>query len=432
MFKKLRNKFLLINMSIISVVMISAFAIIYIIIYNYMQMENQNKLLSLPVNKTNNQFNPDDKQSVIVSSNAIRKIPTDYTLSFGIEVNAKGEILNINSIIDIPDYVYREAAKLAWNKKDSSTLVFNGREWKYIIFPLNNFHITSKYGKQIPVNTKDSKYQIAFLDVTNTYETLNELLTTFLFVGLGMLVVIFIISLYFANRAIKPIAESWEKQKQFVTDASHELKTPLAIINANTDALLANQEKEVKIQKKWLGYIRAETDRMAKLVNDLLYLAKTENGNIPTFHSSFNISQMVYNVILSMEAIVFEKSIKLSYSVEPNLMVKGNPEQIKQLVIILFDNAIKYTMETGIIDIHLKKTNRQIIFTIQNSGEGIKKQDLTRVFDRFYRIDPSRNRESGYGLGLSVAKAIIDQHSGKLFAESVENENTMFTFSLRS
>jgi two-component system sensor histidine kinase CiaH len=435
MFKKLRNRFLMLNMSFISVVMIAAFAIIYSITYNNMQLENQNKLHSLPGVQIESHSTASDYGVPSTTGEAgvhvVRTIPSDYSLSFHIEVDPDGKILNIDSYIDMSDESYRKAAELAWNnKKNNSTISLDGKLWQYTVSHISNSRVIFNNGQQSLTTTMDNGYGISFLDVTDTHKTLRELLTTFLFVGLVMLVVIFIISLYFANRAIKPIAEAWEKQKQFVADASHELKTPIAIINANSDALLANQEETIISQKKWLGYIKAETGRMTKLINDLLYLAKTENTIVHTY-SSFDLSSIATNVILSMEAIAFEKGIKLTYTLEQDIIAKSDPEQIKQVVIILLDNAIKYTNEKGCIDILLKKTKRQIVFSIQNSGKGIKKQDLPKLFDRFYRADPSRTQESGgYGLGLSVAKAIMDRLDGKLYAASVENESATFTFTL--
>jgi two-component system, OmpR family, sensor histidine kinase CiaH len=436
MFKKLRNRFLILNMSIISVVMIVAFAAIYSITYNNTQTENQNKLHNLPAMQVMTYGGSAGEGASSSSSTnvklKVRNIPADYSLSFSLELDTEGKLVNIESYIDMPDETYQKAAEIAWNnQKDDSTINLNGKIWQYTLSPDNYNYSINENGQPPVTNTINTGYRVTFLDVTESLQTLRQLLVTFIIVGLAMLVIILIISLYFANRAIKPIAEAWEKQKQFVADASHELKTPLAIINANSDALLANQEETIKNQKKWLDYIKVETGRMTKLINNMLYLAKAENANVPVVHTTFDFSNVVNSVILSMEAVAFEKGIQLSQTIEPDIMAKGDPEQIQQVVVILLDNAIKYTNDKGHIDISVKKMKHQAVFSIQNNGKGIKKRDLPRIFDRFYRPDPSRTQDSGgFGLGLSVARAILDKMGGKISATSVENESTTFTFTL--
>ncbi len=433
MFTKLRNKFLVLNMSMISLVMTGAFAIIYVITDNNIQLEIQKKLSSrsemqLAIKEAEAPADTERKRSRVVIT---RNIALDDSLSFTIEVDENGKILQINSSLDIPEEVYYTAAATAWsNLKDYSTITLAVKQWRYTIAPIKKrIRIMGENDQQITV--AENSYQILFLDVTEYDKTLLQLLTTLLAVGFIMLFVIFIISLYFANRAIKPIAEAWEKQKQFIADASHELKTPLSIINANYDALLANQEETVKSQVKWLDYIRIGADRMTKLVNDLLTLAKVEDVNLETQKMPFNMSHVINDVILSMEAGMMEKNIQLSRSIEPDIIVKSDLEKIKQVVMILFDNAVKYTNENGQIDITLIKSKRQAIYSIKNSGKGIAKQDLPKVFDRFYRADPSRTHESGsFGLGLSIAKTIIDKLGGEIRVTSVENKSTTFSFTL--
>lgn len=430
MFKKLRNRFIILNMSIISVVMISAFVVIYFTTYNNTQTENRNKLEML--SSRANTVAPSLPDSTKKDNIIISMIPSDSSSSFRILANSDGNIVKIISHIDMSEEIYFKVAELAWNeKKDYSIISLENKRWQYKISPIGRNFITHENGNKTIINFNDGNYQITFLDVTDSHKTLMELFTTLFFVGIIMLFVIFAISLFFANRSIKPISEAWEKQKQFIADASHELKTPLAIINANSDALLANQEETIKSQKKWLDYIKNQIDRMSKLVNDLLYLAKTEDTNSKILYIPFNISEVVSDVILSMEAVAFEKDIRLLQDIEANIIIKSDCEKIKQVVTILVDNAIKYTDEKGCIDIMLKKTRHQLVFSIKNSGKGIPKENITKLFDRFYRADSARTQENGgYGLGLSIAKAIIDRLDGKIYADSVKDEGATFTFIL--
>ena len=286
--------------------------------------------------------------------------------------------------------------------------------------------VIQKNGEQQVVS---GDVQLAFLDITDSSKTLTQLLITFVLVGIAMLFILFGVSSYFANHSIRPIEDNWDKQKQFVADASHELKTPLAIISANTDALLANGEETVNSQKKWIDYIQSEARRMGKLVNDMLYLAKVED----TYEDQmpFDLSNAVVDVIASVEALVFEKGIHLTQTIEPSLIVKGDSEKIKQAFLILLDNATKYTPKYGWVDISLKRSRNLAVCSVQNSGEGIPPDKLPRVFDRFYRSDPSRSQETGgYGLGLSIARTIVERSGGSISAESTERSNT-FTFMLK-
>jgi two-component system sensor histidine kinase CiaH len=211
------------------------------------------------------------------------------------------------------------------------------------------------------------------------------------------------------------VKEAFNKQKQFIADASHELKTPLAVINTNADVLLANSDDTIHNQVKWLHHIKSETERMKTLTADLLYLTEMEDSRIGLMFTNFNVSESVESVILTMEAIVYEKDISLTYEIEPGLTVRGSSEQIKQVVMILLDNAIKYTKAKGSISLTLQKQHSDILLTVTNTGEGIPSEHLARIFDRFYRANQSRSRKSGgYGLGLGIAKSIVEQHKGKI------------------
>lgn len=432
MFKKLRNKLLLLNMATISIVMVAAFAVIYFITYSNIQKENQSKLESIPalprvaalVNPelgASLPNNPDAKISVI-------RMPVDYSPSFAVFVDYEGRVTDFISYIEMPDGVYHQAASEVWSTgKAEGTISLENREWQYRISPTETRRLFLESGEEFILSA--GGYQIAFLDITDSSKTLTQLLITFGIIGSVMLFVLFGVSYHFANRAIHPIEVNWEKQRQFIADASHELKTPLAIINANADALLTAGEETVVGQKKWIDYIRSEVGRMGKLVNDMLYLARVEDA--PEAQAPSDISTTVLDVVASMEAVIFEKGIILKQSVEPGIIVKGDGEKLRQAVLILLDNAVKYTNENGNIDVTLKRLKGQAIFSVRNTGEGIPPDKLPQVFDRFYRCDPARQGNGGYGLGLTIAKAIIERSSGRIHAESTANSTT-FTFVLKA
>ena len=282
---------------------------------------------------------------------------------------------------------------------------------------------------------KESMYsntKIAFLDITNQKELLLKLLQTFIFVGVVMLCLLLIISIYLTNKSIAPIKDTFEKQKQFIADASHELKTPLAIIKTNSSLLLENENDTIKNQRKWIDYINSQTDRMSILINEMLSLAKLDvekNNNFVL--TPINISKPIENIVLSFEAILFENNIELYSNISKNIIINGEIESIKKLFSILMDNAIKHTNKKGKISVNLYLDNNKVKLKVKNTGAGIPKEYLEKIFERFYRIDDSRARETGgYGLGLSIAKSIVEQHHGKIYAESTLNESTTFTVEL--
>lgn len=435
LFIRLRNKILLLNMLLTSVVMIIAFAAIYLIMNNNIQAENMRKLetisggqFSVVTSETNDNASSD----AVAVDLAEERLSVDYSVSFSIKVDKYGTIQKIDSLIDMPEDSYHMAAETAWkNEADHGTIKINNKIWQYSITPATSTHIRNENGTQSIISSLDGNYQISFLDVTDSMDTLRNLALTFIIVGFAMLAVIFFISLIFANRSIKPVSEAWEKQRQFVADASHELKTPLSIINANYDVLLSNKNETIISQIKWFEYMKVGTDRMADLINSLLSLAKIESENAEGSIAPFNMSEKVCEIVQSMEAAVHEKGITLSQSIEPGIIVNSDMEMVTQVFTILYDNALKYTDENGQIDVSVKETKRLVTCTIKNSGKGIAPQDLSRIFDRFYRADKSRTGGSGgYGLGLSIAKTCMDKLGGKITAASVENEMTAFTFTL--
>ena len=219
----------------------------------------------------------------------------------------------------------------------------------------------------------------------------------------------------------KPVIESFSKQKQFIVDASHELKTPLAIITASAESL----ELE-PTEKKWLDNIKSESERMNKLVTDLLDLAKSENMEIKEKYNINNLSKIIEKTSLTFESLIYENKLEIEDNIDKDIMFSCNPDKIKQLLGILLDNAIKHSTKNSKITVNLYKDKNNIILEIKNKGKEITKEDQEKIFDRFYRVDESRNRsDNRYGLGLSIAKNIVTSHNGKIFV-NCKNGYTTF------
>lgn len=419
MFTKLRNRFLIVNLVTISVMMLIAFASIYVITYRNVQNDIDMDLHRI---MDSHQQSPGDSGPQ-GSSKGSSLLPTkdngfmdngnpppERSVSFMLQTDKAWTRTATISQFDMDDEFYTAALQEAVGmNKDTGKFSLDGSQWIFNIQHTNEGAM------------------LVFLDITAQQNILTNLIYTFAVVGLVMLIILYFTSRFFANRSITPVKEAFDKQKQFIADASHELKTPLTIINTNADVLLSNPEDTIHNQAKWLHYIKSETERMARLTNDLLYLTEMDDSRATMVFSKFNISEAVENIILTMEAVIFEKHVSLDYDIEPDLMVQGNSEQIKQVVMILVDNAVKYTNSKGSVTLSLKKQHNDIMLSVTNTGEGIAAEHLTRIFDRFYRTDASRARkQGGYGLGLAIAKSIIDQHKGKIYAKSTFGESTTF------
>lgn len=415
MFKQLRNKLLILNLSIIFILMMVSFSSIYLMTYNNVDKDIQRELHRISDFEKN--FKNDKPK--IKQDNAkekpltSEKIP-DRTVSFVLLASSDWDFINAISFFSTDTEFFENAiASVKASNQETGRFELDGNHWSYLV---------TQYNKG---------YRIVLLDVTTQHSLLTHMIFTFSIVSLITLVFIFLISLYLTNKSIQPVKTAFEKQKQFIADASHELKTPLAVIQTNVDVLLSNQEQSIQSQEKWLGYIKSETERMSKLTSDLLYLTQVDHSEFQMLKTEFSFSQAVEKVLLTMEAIIFEKSVQLDYEIQSDIHAMGNEEQLTQVVMILLDNAIKYTPEKGDIHLNLYKAYNHIFLSITNTGEGISKDEIHKVFDRFYRSDTSRTRKNNsYGLGLAIAKSIVEAHDGKIAVESIEGEKTTFTIKL--
>ena len=425
MFHRLRNKFLLLNMIIISVLLLSAFSMVYFFTLSQTQRNIDMRLSRTMETERNFRRNIDhDSWSDTETDTAPPDFfpprndvdtddrPVPLALDFTMETDAEGTIVEINSIFDIDQEVYTKiAAEISQSDKNSGDLKVADIYWAY---------------RRQVLDTGGTR--IGVLDISQEKRMLQNLIFTFSWVGLLALVVIFLISRFFANRTIHPIAAAWEKQNQFIADASHELKTPLTTIHTNIDVLLSRSDPTKKDEYKWLGYIKAETERMTRLTNDLLYLARLENDEHKLPKIIFSLSETVQSTLLTMEAVIYEKQCTLTEDIQENLYIVGNPDQIKQLTMILLDNAVKYAGKNGRIAVCLRQSEKKYVLSVSNTGAPIPPEMQQKIFDRFYRADPSRARNSGgYGLGLAIAQTICQHHNAHI---SVSCQNGMNTFSV--
>ena len=272
----------------------------------------------------------------------------------------------------------------------------------------------------------NNEIEVTLIENETAINRLKTIMIVSIIGGFIGLIIIYIIARKIAQIIVKPVEETFEKQKQFVSDASHELKTPLAVIEANADVL----ENKVG-ENKWITYIQKEVKSMNKLVNDLLILARIGNTN-DTNNQKFDLSKEIQMSVACFESLIYEKKIKLKTNIKDNMEFNGDPEDIKHIISILVDNAIKHTDEENKIIINAQKEKNEIKIEVINQGEPIAKEDQEKIFERFYRVDKARNRnEKRYGLGLSIAKGIVDKYKGNIQASS-KNGFTTFIVSFNN
>ncbi|MBO4419021.1 MAG: HAMP domain-containing histidine kinase [Oscillospiraceae bacterium] len=314
---------------------------------------------------------------------------------FVVSVSADGEILqsDLSRIVSVDDASASEYIQTALKSSGERGFIGNFR-----------------YAK----SGDETGTRILFLDCGRKLDSFRSFLWSSVTVGLVGCIAVFIAFFFAAGRIVSPIAESYEKQKRFISDAGHEIKTPLTIINANVDLLECDGEKDE------LADIRTQTKRLTELTNNLVMLSKMEEAEHTLQKVELPLSDLVSETAASFRAPAAARRIDFCADIAPGITVNGSPDTLRQLVSVLMENAVKYTPEDGRITAKLSVHRKSAVLALENSvAEKIKEEDLSHIFDRFFRTDRSRNSETGgHGIGLSIAKAIAEAHGGSIAAST--------------
>ncbi len=262
-----------------------------------------------------------------------------------------------------------------------------------------------------------------FLDCTRDLSSVRQFLRYSLLISLGGIVAIFFVAVLLSRRAVRPIAESYEKQKHFITDASHEIKTPLAVIASCTDVLEMEQG-----ESKWSQGIRSQVDRLTELTQGLVSLARMDEHTGLLVSEEVNFSELLEETVNPFVLMAQKKNQHFQLHCQPDIKIQGDKRMLQQLCSILADNAVKYTPDGGNIAFTLQQKGRKISFVAENDAEGLSAGNQKQFFDRFYRGDQSRSSQCpGYGIGLSLAQSIVSAHGGKIEATSRDGTSLTIT-----
>lgn len=401
MIKKLRRKFIVITMCSIAVVLGSIIGIINF--WNYHEINQKGEALLTMLSNNYGRF-PDTVYHQRSLKPVISPEAPYTTRYFNVVMDKEGTIVSVNTgkIIAVSTNVAARYASRLF-KQGKTEGVIENYKYKRINYFGNQMYIFLDFGMEL-----STFYSFFLVSIVVSV--------------IGMLLV-FILVVLFSKILVIPAAESYEKQKRFITDASHEIKTPLAIIDANTEVLeMENGENE------WTQSIKNQIRRLSTLTEKLVFLSRMDEESTVLSMESFSMSNAVFEIGKSFEAMAAVQEKILYLEIADNISCYGNETALRQLVSILLDNALKYSDEHGTIVVSLWKAEKKVELTVKNTVDFVPQGKLDMLFERFYRLDHSRNSESGgYGIGLSVAKAIVTAHKGKITARSDDGKLIIFS-----
>ena len=295
---------------------------------------------------------------------------------------------------------------------------------QYVYTSGSNTGIMDAYDLRYSWVSSMSVQRLIFVDISSQQAALSSLIQGCLFIGVVSLVAFLGISILLARWAVKPVEKAWQQQKQFVSDASHELKTPLTVIMSNAE-LLQSEQYDEENRTQFSQSILTMSYRMRDLVEGLLELARADRGQTKNTFETLDYSKLIEDALLPFEPVLFERGLTLNSSIEPGITLTGSRGHLQQVMEILLDNAGKYA-SPGIVMVTLQKQGRKCLLSVSNPGEPIPREEQERIFERFFRRDSVRTGTGSFGLGLSIARSIVDAHQGKIWAQSNETGNCFF------
>lgn len=395
MIRKLRIKFVCVIMGIVMLMLAMILGVVIHFTGQNMEMQSINMMRAIA--------------TAPFQQGKLGKPPEEVRLPFfTVQIGNRGELLGISGgYFDLTDREYIESIVNAALASEHNTA------------QLEDYHLRFLKEKS------PRGYTIVFSDTATESATLKNLYSICVLIFFVAMGVFLGISIFLSNWVIKPVATAWDQQRQFVADASHELKTPLSVIMANAE-LLANEDTVPDDRRKFSRNILSMTYQMRTLVENLLEMARVDNGTLKMQFAALDFSELVRDAVLSFQLLYEEKGQTLQSTIPDGITLQGSERHLYQVLDVLLDNALKYSVAEGHTNVELKRIGHSCLLTVSNTGEPISKEDLKNIFKRFYRADKARSLNGSYGLGLSIAEAIVEAHKGKIWAASEPGYNTFF------
>ena len=394
MIRKLQIKFVIINMTIVTAML----CVIFGLVYNSTKTNLENQSISMMKTIAADPFRlgrPNEQSPDL-------RLPY-----FTIELGLKGEMISTGGgyyDLSDKDFLKDLIDESVGTRRETGVVEQHGLRFCRVATPRGTV--------------------LVFSNMSSETNTLDNLVRNSLLIGILSFLGFLVISIFLSRWAVKPVASAWLQQKQFVADASHELKTPLTVIMTNAE-LLQNDEYEETERKNFSLSILTMSQQMRSLVEKLLELAKSDAEQTKQMMKPVDLSRLILDTSISFEGVFIEKGLVVESDVEPGITVHGNPQALQQVTDILLDNAQKYSAPGGETSVRLYSSGQgKCQLKVSNPGAEIPPEDLKKIFQRFYRMDKARSRDGSFGLGLSIAESIVTQHGGKIWAESKDGTNT--------
>ena len=396
MIKKLRIKFILVIMSIVMVLLGCILGVVIHFTGQSMEMQSISMMRTIATSPF---------QQGIPGKTMDDEVRLPF---FTVQISSRGELIAAaGGYFDLSDREYLQEIINEALRSDRETGELEAHDLRYL------------------KSTSPMGFTIVFSDTTTESSTMKHLVYSCLAIFLVAMVIFLGISILLSHWVIKPVAKAWDQQRQFVADASHELKTPLSVIMANAELMQGDDTSE-EDRRTHSGNILSTTYQMRSLVENMLEMARVDNGAVKMHFAWVDFSELVRDAVLSFQLLYGEKGMGLRCAAGDGIALYGSEQYLYQVLDVLLDNALKYSTPGGMVSVDLVSHGKNCLLSVASPGEPLSGEDLKNIFKRFYRADKARAMNGSYGLGLAIADSIVEAHKGKIWAESEAGMNIFF------